>query len=293
MTFGQKVNDSNNELFTLLYNTSWYMMPLSSQKLILFLLQKTGKELYAVVGMIIVAKMETFASLLVFVTTQYNKELLFRILSFVLPIVFVVMEYMLMIIKAESLKKLIEDIENDWNSIKDKLEIGILEEYANYIKTLTIYAIVLAICYISIFIFTLFQRLPLILDVIFPLNESRPYQHFILTEYFVDQDQYIQYIMLHQCLVYCIGFITVWSIGLSLIIYLTHMCALLKLTRLMTVNYFNLDTLRNSMRFRYKRKSLLLFVMQRNTKNYYFVIEGIFNISLEGFSTVIYYTRDN
>ncbi|KAL0126417.1 hypothetical protein PUN28_005056 [Cardiocondyla obscurior] len=62
MTFGQKVNDSNNELFTLLYNTSWYMMPLSSQKLILFLLQKTGKELYAVVGMIIVAKMETFAS---------------------------------------------------------------------------------------------------------------------------------------------------------------------------------------------------------------------------------------
>ncbi|KAL0126415.1 hypothetical protein PUN28_005055 [Cardiocondyla obscurior] len=79
--------------------------------------------------------------LLVFVTTQYNKELLFRILSFVLPIVFVVMEYMLMIIKAESLKKLIEDIENDWNSIKDKLEIGILEEYANYIKTLTIYKI--------------------------------------------------------------------------------------------------------------------------------------------------------
>ncbi|XP_067212011.1 uncharacterized protein [Linepithema humile] len=59
---GQIVSDSNRELFTLLYNTSWYLMPVPSQKLILFLMQKIGKDYYFTLGYIFVAKVESFAT---------------------------------------------------------------------------------------------------------------------------------------------------------------------------------------------------------------------------------------
>ncbi|KAF3054367.1 Odorant receptor 358 [Nylanderia fulva] len=61
---GQKVMDYNNEIFRLIYCTSWYLMPVPSQKLILFLMQKAGKEFNLKIGLIFVGKMENFTMLL-------------------------------------------------------------------------------------------------------------------------------------------------------------------------------------------------------------------------------------
>jgi len=44
------------------YNTSWYLMPVPSQKLILFLMQKSGKDFYLTIGFLLMAKMENFAA---------------------------------------------------------------------------------------------------------------------------------------------------------------------------------------------------------------------------------------
>ncbi|KAL0126410.1 hypothetical protein PUN28_005052 [Cardiocondyla obscurior] len=88
--------------------------------------------------------------------------------------------------------------------------------------------------------------------------------------------------MLHQCLVYCIGFITVWSIGLSLIIYLTHMCALLKLTSYRIENVFEKNILAIS---NPKRKQYLLHqrivravVMHRRAIEFSNIIMSSFNV---------------
>ncbi|XP_024872065.1 uncharacterized protein LOC112454742 isoform X2 [Temnothorax curvispinosus] len=74
---GQKIVDYNNELFRLIYSTSWYLMPVSSQKLILFFMLKTGKDFYFTFGIIFVAKMETFAALvnaaLSYVAVMYSR----------------------------------------------------------------------------------------------------------------------------------------------------------------------------------------------------------------------------
>ncbi|EZA48247.1 hypothetical protein DMN91_010359 [Ooceraea biroi] len=61
---GQKIIDYNNDLFKLAYNTSWYLMPVSSQKLILFLMQKTSRDFYFMIGLIFVAKMESSTTLM-------------------------------------------------------------------------------------------------------------------------------------------------------------------------------------------------------------------------------------
>ncbi|KAF3054365.1 Odorant receptor 350 [Nylanderia fulva] len=75
---GQKVMDYNNEIFRLIYCTSWYLMPVPSQKLILFLMQKAGKEFELKIGLIFVGKMENFTMLLnhalSYVTVMYSVQ---------------------------------------------------------------------------------------------------------------------------------------------------------------------------------------------------------------------------
>ncbi|XP_071573013.1 uncharacterized protein [Temnothorax nylanderi] len=167
------------------------------------------------------------AQLLVFITTQYNTDLLFTILSVVFPVLFATVKYFLFIVETNSLKQLMEQIRNDWNSLKDKLEIDIIEKYASNMRLFTISAI--AFGYIGVFLFGILQRLPLILDIISPLNESRPYQLFAIMEYFVSQDKYIQVMLLHEFLVCCIGMITIYGTGTTIMTYVTHLCALLKI----------------------------------------------------------------
>jgi len=64
-----------------------------------------------------------------------------------------------------------------------------------------------------------------------PLNESRPRQLLLITEYFVNQDKYIYVIMLHEFLVGYIGLTTIMGTIATIIIYVTHVCALLKIAR--------------------------------------------------------------
>ncbi|XP_020299201.1 uncharacterized protein LOC109863361, partial [Pseudomyrmex gracilis] len=59
MFVGQKITDCNDEVYNLTYDSLWYLMPVSSQKLVLFLLQKTGKEVCLTIGYLLVAKIET------------------------------------------------------------------------------------------------------------------------------------------------------------------------------------------------------------------------------------------
>ncbi|KAF3054368.1 Odorant receptor 304 [Nylanderia fulva] len=73
---GQKIIDYNNEIFRMIYNTSWYLMPVPSQKLILFLMQKAGKEFNLKLGFLFVGKIENFTTLLnnalSYVTVMYS-----------------------------------------------------------------------------------------------------------------------------------------------------------------------------------------------------------------------------
>ncbi|XP_020291753.1 uncharacterized protein LOC109858670 [Pseudomyrmex gracilis] len=62
MLVGQRITDCNDEVFNGTYSISWYLMPVSSQKLLVFLLQKSGKEFCITIGFLIVAKIENFAA---------------------------------------------------------------------------------------------------------------------------------------------------------------------------------------------------------------------------------------
>ncbi|XP_018313152.1 uncharacterized protein [Mycetomoellerius zeteki] len=141
--------------------------------------------------------------LLVFFTKQYNTNLLLQILSFVFPILIDTTKYCLFIIQVDNLKQLLEQIQDDWNSLKDKLEINIMEKYACNARLFTI--ILMVYCYFGLIFCGIFQYLPMILDVILPLNDSRPCQLFVVTEYFINQEKYFYVILIHETLAYSVG----------------------------------------------------------------------------------------
>ncbi|KYN27639.1 hypothetical protein ALC57_02937, partial [Trachymyrmex cornetzi] len=127
------------------------------------------------------------------------------------------------------LKQLLEQIQDDWNSLKDKLEINIIEKYACSARLFTI--ILIVYCYFGLIFSGIFQYLPIILDVILPLNDSRPCQLFVVTEYFVNQEKYFYVMLLHETLAYTVGTATLCSTSAIIMTCILHTCALFKIAR--------------------------------------------------------------
>ncbi|XP_014487185.1 PREDICTED: uncharacterized protein LOC106750978 [Dinoponera quadriceps] len=69
---------------------------------------------------------------------------------------------------------------------------------------------------------------PIILDIVSPLNVSRSEDLHLLVEYFVDQSKYCYVLILHLTISICLGMTTVISIGVTLYGYALHACALFK-----------------------------------------------------------------
>jgi len=106
--------------------------------------------------------------------------------------------------------------------------------FGNYLRYLTQIKLNLhfsAYCYLSMFFLIMFEFLPPILNIILPLNESRPFQLVVLTEYFVNQERYIHYLILHELLAAYVAISAFCGTGVILVMYVMHSCALFKIAR--------------------------------------------------------------
>ncbi|XP_019696750.2 uncharacterized protein LOC109503777 isoform X2 [Harpegnathos saltator] len=75
---GEMISDYHREIFTSSYDISWYVIPISSRKLLLFLMQKASKDFHFMIGYIFVAKIQNFVTLantaLSYVTVMYSVQ---------------------------------------------------------------------------------------------------------------------------------------------------------------------------------------------------------------------------
>jgi len=85
-------------------------------------------------------------------------------------------------------------------------------------------------CHFGIFCYIVLQLLPLILDIILPLSESRTYKVIAITEYFVNREKYICVMILHEMLTFYVAVITVCSTIMLIMMYILHGCALFEIT---------------------------------------------------------------
>ncbi|XP_025263473.1 uncharacterized protein LOC109610509 isoform X2 [Camponotus floridanus] len=164
------------------------------------------------------------AQLLLFITTQYSTNLLLKIFSFVLPILFCTIKYCFFIIRADSVKQMLERNRDNWKLLKDKLEIGIIKKYSYFANLFTIS--LMCLCCSGLIIFIIIQFLPLIFDFVLPLNESRSYRLIVITEYFVNQEKYIYPILFHHIVAIIVAIIALCSTSSTFFTYLLQTCAL-------------------------------------------------------------------
>ncbi|RLU17318.1 hypothetical protein DMN91_009551 [Ooceraea biroi] len=172
--------------------------------------------------------------LLSFLTMQFSVNLLLKVLSFVFPTLFMVIKYCTFIIQADNVKQLVEQIRHDWKLVKSKLEIDIIKKYAENGRFVTI--IVIVCCHCGIICYITLQLLPLILNVIAPLNESRSVKLIATTEYFLNREKYIWIMLLHEIVTAYLRLITLCSISMTLLMQILHACALFNIASYLMEN---------------------------------------------------------
>ncbi|XP_019883879.1 uncharacterized protein LOC105253950 [Camponotus floridanus] len=84
----------------------------------------------------------------------------------------------------------------------------------------------MGLCCAALPVLLILHTFPLIFDFILPLNESRPWQFLVATEYFFNQEKYVYAILLHHSLAIAIAAITLCSTSSTFIMSVLHICAL-------------------------------------------------------------------
>ncbi|XP_029168302.1 uncharacterized protein LOC114938478 [Nylanderia fulva] len=238
---GQKVMDYNNEIFRLIYNTSWYLMPVPSQKLILFLMQKAGKEFNLKLGFLFVGKIENFTTLLnnalSYVTVMYSAHNHYRL------------EHMT--------DKISPTLSANRDHIIQKRIINAVDihrraiEFAEFMLSnfMIIYLILIGVGISSLTI-NLFQLLHLLM-----LNDMNGVLECI--------------ILIAAHLIY------LFFSNLDGQLITDHNTDVFKTTY--TTRWYTVSL---------KTQKLLFLIMQRSTKNYYFIVGGVFAASVESFASI-------
>ncbi|XP_025073952.1 uncharacterized protein LOC112552580 [Pogonomyrmex barbatus] len=120
-----------------------------------------------------------------------------------------------------------EQLQYICNELSDKNEIDIIKRYGSNAKRYTVTLLILVVLAIPVFI--LYQLWPLICDILFPINETRPLSLLFITEYFVDQEKYYYLILIHANAATFIGVIALIATGTMFIAYLLLACGMFRI----------------------------------------------------------------
>ncbi|XP_039311268.1 uncharacterized protein LOC113003318 [Solenopsis invicta] len=165
--------------------------------------------------------------LMTFIDANCTIDLIMKVLSLVLPMCASIIKHGTFFYNNRKMKHLISLMWYHWTIIQDKQEIAILEKYTNYSRRFTIY--MLHLCVLGMFVIIIGHTSPMILDMIVPLNSSRPRHFYILVKSFVDEEKYFFWLLLHTIVTVLVAIMMMISVGTMIITYFLHACAMFKI----------------------------------------------------------------
>ncbi|XP_067212006.1 uncharacterized protein [Linepithema humile] len=122
-------------------------------------------------------------------------ELIVKVLSFGILFVLMFIKYITFYAILKNVKEFRERVRNNWDALVDNEEIEIIRKQSSLGKLFTILIIIIMFSTVFFFIFT--QYISIVLDIVIPLNESRPRNILFLAKYFIDQEKYFHIIAIH------------------------------------------------------------------------------------------------
>ncbi|KYM79963.1 hypothetical protein ALC53_09668, partial [Atta colombica] len=188
-----------------------------------------------------------------------------KVLSSTSFFIFCIISYNSFCINIKAMKDLLMQLEHICNQMKDKNEVAIINEY-NY--TARRYTIILTVLVVIVGFFCFIgQYLSNCLTVL-PKNISHlP----IMMEYFIDQEKYFYLILLHSYAIICIGIVVILATGTMLLTYLQYVCGMFRIAR------YNVQWYRAPLHI----QRMIMFLLQREAKEFTLNVGGVFNASME------------
>ncbi|XP_072764272.1 uncharacterized protein [Anoplolepis gracilipes] len=170
-----------------------------------------------------------FIQIFSILTTELTMEFITIIIPTVLPTLAFLPQLYIRIKLIDKLKELLERMWNDWALQKTYDEIKIMHEHAETTKLWTLYYVGLS--YLGVTIYNIWLFMPEILDIISPMNESRPriqlpYLH---VEFFVDEERYFYFIRFLVCIITFVSPLMPLACSTLFMVLTQHVCAMCEL----------------------------------------------------------------
>ncbi|XP_025263501.1 odorant receptor 63a-like [Camponotus floridanus] len=137
----------------------------------------------------------TSAQLMKLFVSKCNLDLLVEILPFNMIFIAISVKYVTVYVMIKNIKEFQERLQRNWYALTDNREIDIIRKQAIIGRLFTI-AIIMFACGILFSCFIL-QYISILLDIVIPLNESRPRELLFPAEYFIDQQKYFPIVTIH------------------------------------------------------------------------------------------------
>ncbi|KAF3054374.1 Odorant receptor 313 [Nylanderia fulva] len=115
--------------------------------------------------------------------SEYDLDLFIQIIPFNMIFITLVIKYITVY-----MREFQDRLQNNWNALIDNQEIEIIRKQAIIGKLFTQFLTIFACS--ALFVSFIIQYISILLDVIIPLNESRPRELLFPVEYFIDQQKY-------------------------------------------------------------------------------------------------------
>ncbi|XP_011706887.1 PREDICTED: uncharacterized protein LOC105462060 isoform X2 [Wasmannia auropunctata] len=155
---------------------------------------------------------------------EYNFKLVLKICSDIFPAILCTLQFIAFLIKPKEMRKLLNQICEEWKALKDFKEIEIAKKYGTFTRRLTE---ALLLCALLGWLFlALMYLIPIIINDVAVANKSLSKQDGDLKVQF-DKERHIYLFLI---LVF-IGVFVMTTTTSMILAYMRHICAMLKITR--------------------------------------------------------------
>ncbi|KAG5344779.1 OR2 protein, partial [Acromyrmex charruanus] len=234
---GQEVTDHSVEVSIAAYNGIWYNASVKVQKLLLFLIARSQKASQITIAKLYVINLEGFSKFLFIFKHPDDLDHIIELLPTLSGTVTCGVKFASLIYYFEKFKDLFQQFYDDWTNVSKKAE----QIFRNYMEVswrfTSIYTVWMATFVIG------FALLPLVnplLDVLSPLNITRPKKFIYPAEMLVDHEKYYYILLTIMYYVYFVACVVTLAIDTIYFAFIEHACALFDILK---YELFSLDSM--------------------------------------------------
>ncbi|XP_032675074.1 uncharacterized protein LOC116845930 [Odontomachus brunneus] len=165
-----------------------------------------------------------FFQLTSFLTYQCTMNFVITVLSFTMPSLISIILYCSFYTNPNAVRQIWKDIRYTWDILKNEAEREIMRKYS--LSGQLFSTAVLLIVVMSLISYSVFQFTPNILNLMFPLNETRPHHFYAVTEYFVDEETYFYPLLCHWLIGVFVNFLIAITVFMLFTVYVEHICGM-------------------------------------------------------------------